>query len=373
VVEVGAGSYPEQNVLYDPSKEGAPANVVFQPAAGASVTVDGIDASTTRSVKGATHMTVHGPMNLTGAIWINGCGAPADGQQCAANSGGNYLDFDHLTITDRYGFVCQACDHVSLTYSTIQGAAVYNQPCVGSAHPEIQPAYDSILGTKDKRPNHFLFDHDVFQNFARCSSSDHTECLQTEPADDITITNSVFRRCDTIAIHLTENMGDSLSAAGHRESNNILVENNFIGQATDATSSNGLAYFSLRIPNGTNVTVRNNSWTDSPLFYSSSGGFVSQNYKVVGNLGPYNGAGSNCGSGMSFADNVFSGTLCGGSGKLVSSFGFADPSPGALDLHLLAGSPAIDAGDPSSYPARDLDGQSRPMGGMPDAGADERQ
>jgi hypothetical protein len=29
------------------------------------------------------------------------------------------------------------------------------------------------------------------------------------------------------------------------------------------------------------------------------------------------------------------------------------------------------AGDPSSYPPTDLDGQSRPLGGTPDAGADE--
>jgi hypothetical protein len=373
VIEVAGGSYPEQNVLYDASKEGAQANVVFRPAVGASVTVAGIDASTSRSVKGATHMTVHGPMNVNGAIVINGCGSPTDGQQCSANSGGNYLDFDHLTITNTYGFVCFSCDHISLTYSTIQGSAVYGSACPNAGHPEISTAYDSKLFRKDKRPNHFVFDHDIFQNFARCDQTQHVECLQTEPADDITISNSVFRRCDTIALNLTENSGNSLSASGHRESNNILVENNFIGQATDRTSADGLAYFSLRIPNGTNVTVRNNSWTDSPLFYSGSGGFISQGYKITGNVGPYNGAGANCGNGMSFSHNVFSGTLCGGSGKLVSSFGFSDPSPAGLDLHLLAGSPAIDAGDPSSYPTSDLDGQARPMGGIPDAGADERQ
>jgi len=48
-------------------------------------------------------------------------------------------------------------------------------------------------------------------------------------------------------------------------------------------------------------------------------------------------------------------------------------SPGALDLHLLAGSGAIGAGDPANYPALDIDGQARPMGVAPDAGADEHQ
>ncbi len=36
-----------------------------------------------------------------------------------------------------------------------------------------------------------------------------------------------------------------------------------------------------------------------------------------------------------------------------------------------AGSAAINAGDPTNYPNRDIDGQTRPTGTAPDAGADE--
>ena len=43
----------------------------------------------------------------------------------------------------------------------------------------------------------------------------------------------------------------------------------------------------------------------------------------------------------------------------------------AGDLHLKPGSAAIDSGDPASYPARDIDGNARPGGAAPDAGADE--
>jgi hypothetical protein len=28
---------------------------------------------------------------------------------------------------------------------------------------------------KAKRPNHLVFDHDLFENFARCTTGDHTE------------------------------------------------------------------------------------------------------------------------------------------------------------------------------------------------------
>ncbi|MGV8040463.1 MAG: right-handed parallel beta-helix repeat-containing protein [Thermoanaerobaculaceae bacterium] len=57
---------------------------------------------------------------------------------------------------------------------------------------------------------------------------------------------------------------------------------------------------------------------------------------------------------------------------------FADPllaDPGLPDLHLRAGSPAVDAGDPAFAPAegeRDLDGEPRVCGGRVDLGADER-
>lgn len=44
-----------------------------------------------------------------------------------------------------------------------------------------------------------------------------------------------------------------------------------------------------------------------------------------------------------------------------------------FDLHLKATSAAVDRGDPSNYPASDIDGESGPLGGSRDAGADERQ
>ncbi|HEX5035650.1 MAG TPA: choice-of-anchor Q domain-containing protein [bacterium] len=55
----------------------------------------------------------------------------------------------------------------------------------------------------------------------------------------------------------------------------------------------------------------------------------------------------------------------------------ADPllaDPDAGDFHLLAGSPAVDAGDASapSLPAEDFEGESRVIGAAPDIGADEK-
>jgi len=380
VVEVAAGSYGPQDVRYDAAKEGAAKNVVIRAVAGARVTIGQLDIGPDRGTKGATHLTIRGDrsarMIVNGDININGCGQPTDGKECPRNSGGNYLALSHLDVRGVpgrvYGFVCLSCDHVSLSYSRI-GPPIYDKPCNGSAHPEIATAYDSKLYRKAKRPNHLTFDHDLFENFARCTSSDHTECLQTEPSDFLTIRNSVFRRCDTITVNITENSGKSLSPAGHIESDHVLIENSFFDQASDATSASGRAYYSLRIPDGTNVTIRNNSWLDQPLL-SSPSKYYKSNYRVVGNVGPFN---SNfCeNSYTKYSHNVFPRTTCGDpKSKVVgSNFGFADPRVGgSLNLHLRAGSPAIGAGDPHDHPATDLDGQARPRTGAPDAGADER-
>src|SRR4029077_5146644 len=58
-----------------------------------------------------------------------------------------------------------------------------------------------------------------------------------------------------------------------------------------------------------------------------------------------------------------------GSHDKVAPSGFRDAR--ALDFHLKAGAAAIDAGDPGDAPTTDIDGNARPAGNAPDAGADE--
>jgi hypothetical protein len=205
----------------------------------------------------------------------------------------------------------------------------------------------------------------VFENFSRCTTADHTECLQIEPADDVVIRASVFRRCDTIDVNIANDLaGSSRSAAGYRAPNKILIENNIFAAATDYTQ--GPTYYALNIRECTNCIVRYNSWLQAPRMPT---GEISSGNAFVGNLGPM--PKWNCiKTGITYSHNVWLGGKCGSSDKAVRNLGFAKPS--RLDLHLLKGSPAVNAGDPKDFPARDLDGQRRPMGKAPDAGADER-
>jgi hypothetical protein len=68
--------------------------------------------------------------------------------------------------------------------------------------------------------------------------------------------------------------------------------------------------------------------------------------------------------------NVFvGGNTCGTNRRRVRDPGWVDAAAG--DPRLRAGSPAIGAGNPNSFPPTDFHGQARPGDGSPDAGADE--
>jgi hypothetical protein len=366
-VQVAGGTYPDQTLYFDAAKTGATLpHVLFQPAPGASVTINGnLSASDMRTLMGASHFTAR-DMTVVGDVVLEGCGVP-DGLQCPldANSGSVDITLQNLRVKGPYAFVCHSCANVQIL-GGVWGPDSY-LPCHGSAHPEVSPAYDALTFAKLKRPNHILIDGARWQNFARCATNEHTECLQFEPADYVTIRNSVFTHCDTISLaFFTSLAGDSKSPAGYAAPDHIVLENNFIDQSYDATG--GTTFNGLQIGECTNCVIRNNSWLQNAhLPANPPYGEISLNNVVVGNAGLQDDCGN---GGIVFSHNVWHGVSCGPTDKNVTSLGFANPA--AMDLHLLLGSPAIDAGDPANFPVTDIDGQARPIGPAPDAGADER-
>src|SRR5260370_3096249 len=129
-------------------------------------------------------------------------------------------------------------------------------------------------------------------------------------------------------------------------------------------NAGGPAYYAVNTRERTNWTLRYNSWLQAPRMPT---GQISLNNQYMGNVGPMGS--SNCGiTGVSYLYNVWTDAKCSSTDKQVADVGFVNPS--AMDLHLKPGSPAINAGDPFNYPATDIDGQSRPLGGLPHASAD---
>ncbi len=115
-----------------------------------------------------------------------------------------------------------------------------------------------------------------------------------------------------------------------------------------------------------NFDLRYNSIAGPILLYNGPGPGTSMD--IVGNV-LRAGSCARQGNGVpiNWRHNVIQGGTCGPTDKNAAP-GFLDPNS---NLHLAAGSAAVNAGDPASYPSRDIDGQSRPVGAVPDAGADE--
>jgi hypothetical protein len=218
--------------------------------------------------------------------------------------------------------------------------------------------------------SNFTFDNVVFHDAVSGASGVHMECVYALSVDGFTVRNSTFRDCAVMDLFFT--YGDWWSPLPPAYGR-ITIENNVFAHPEENHNA-GWHYYGLYVgnngPNGHRVldgwVVRNNTFeTAVELPDSGSGGS-----RWIGNIGSWD-----CASGVTFRYNV--GKKCAETDKAVSpaastksttgAVGWVNPAAG--DFRLTAGSPAIDAGDPSDAPALDRDGYQRDA--RPDAGAHE--
>jgi hypothetical protein len=177
---------------------------------------------------------------------------------------------------------------------------------------------------------------------------------------NLTIRNSRFWNCATHDVFIRS--WGTLNGSYH-PLKNFVVENNFFAKTQDG-------YYAIQFvddlaTDATSFTVRNNSSLQA--FHDDvKKGTITFTGNIFDSMTSWE-----CGqsSPSRWSYNVYeTGSKCGAT-DIVAPVLFRDRS--ALDLHLMPGSIAINHGNPSSYPSSDIDGQARPVGGMPDAGADE--
>jgi hypothetical protein len=200
--------------------------------------------------------------------------------------------------------------------------------------------------------------HDNNQNPC-LGNGDHTDALQIYPGggnpDNVVIRGNRFWWC-----------GEQCVFLGDGDYTHTVVENNMI-EETGACGNCGPAM---------EVNFYSANPTGDVFQYNTVDGFASlpPNIPARGNVFLTS---QNC-SGANYSFNVFAasgGSTCGSNAKRCAPI-LANGSPysgdNKADWHLSTSDTcARGAGDPSSYPATDLDGQPRPGSGAPDAGADE--
>ena len=322
VVEVAGGTYGDQTIASDSTKTST-TDVVFRPAAGTTVTTGWI------RVQGS-HLELR-DMRLTG-------GWPG----LEATSTARDVTFRNLKAV-RLGILGNEVSVIGSEFGPIDNAST----------AQIAPSSPSASYV----PTNILIDGTSFHGARMTDGHTHVDCLHVWGINGLTIRNSRFYDCEHFDILFTR---DSVVGTP----TNILIENNFF----DCCRS---GYFSVYLGDGdgevwTNVTVRNNS--SNKAMGIGPNNSTGPNVVFANNIAPsFDGCGR---SGVSADYNVwYAGSKCGTHDKVAAS-GFANP--GALDFHLTAGAAAIDSGNPANFPALDIDGQSRPIGSAPDAGADER-
>jgi|GEM_PF-2018935 len=334
-VEMAAGTYGDTSLSLDSTKTSTQ-DVLFRPAAGATVTI------APELHVYARHLELRG-LHLASKLWIESSAVDVT------------MRNDSLKNFDLYSNGTQSSREISFIGGSVGPSADENSRIASNGTSTSASPEDILIEGVD------------FHDFTLSPGSGaHVECLQVWAVNGLTIRNSSFRNCEVFDIFLQKLPGGAAATPS-----NILIENNFF----DCCRS---GYYSIRFGDhaGTswkNVTIRNNSLNkeinpDPSVPYS--------NVKILSNVGPavkfWSGSTGNLEpkpAGIEVDHNVwYSGSKVGPNDKVAPS-GFLNPA--ALDFHLKAGAAAIDAGDPVNFPARDIDGDARPAGAAPDAGADE--
>jgi hypothetical protein len=317
-VELAAGFYTGQQEIPADADKTSEEDVIFRPAAGASVRLESLD------VFGA-HVEVR-RVSIDRDFYVK-------------------CDADDVTLRGSKAtlFFIRSASDVTIVDTEFGPSSDISQVGIISGDSQCESA-----------PRNVILDNVYMHDYV--NSSTHMECVTLQAFDGLAIRRSRFRRCQDFDVFIK-------SRAPTVHNRGLLIENTWF----DNPAPTGTSAIQFSEPDGggtyTDVLIRNNAFNGT-LTLKPEVGYV--NARILSNVGTR--WGGPC-SAVTSAHNVWSGTDgCTGS-DLRAPTGFVDQA--GFDYHLRPDAAAIDRGHPSDHPPVDIDGEGRPYGKAPDAGADE--
>jgi hypothetical protein len=372
VVEVAGGRYPSQQLVADDDKD-SPQHVVFRPAAGAKVTLDGLTL-------GSSADAADGPRHVTIERMRTSYRSRTEQRSVVALPGTadvvwREIDAGNFILWGVQGFVVDGGDWGPCA---IGPDARCGNSRIDSG-PAGQPTRDVTID--GARFHDYRFDESCFEPGQDC----HFECMYVNAAANVTVRRSTFRDCALYDLFVTIS-GPDAARAGHR---GLTIENNWFDAPWDESSATGtrrgkasaLALnWCQNSPHGyRDVLIRFNSFQRNTGFLMDPNpDCVFENVRVVGNVLAWDG----CDPRWTYAYNVWTTEVRRGSCSPTDRItGGAPPyerpagGPG-FDFHLdreraQAVEDLVPAGVPGGCPPVDVDRDPRPARGRCDAGADE--
>ena len=324
VVQTAGGAYPAQVVS---AVKAGPAPVVVQPAPGATVTLDSLDVS-------GSYVEVRS-MALARSYSVEPAARFATLRDIHSPHG--WVVGDNTTIVGGEIGPLDSC-----ATGLEDGLQIWQRNSVASSHVTLDGVYI-----------HDISDHDNscagFPN-----TGVHDDCVQILAGHYTTIRNSTFYNCPTSNV-IARPYLDSLD--------HLTIEGNMLNPERRAGAS-----LSIGSTGDTcaSVVIQYNTAIGASSIFNCSTSMI-----VRGNIFPA-ARGGLCSYQQTpqYSYNAWqTGPACGASDRVCT---LAFVSPASLDFHLATTDTcAKDHGDPANYPATDFDGQQRPLGAGPDAGADE--
>jgi hypothetical protein len=311
VVYVGGGSYGNRRFNVRPKAHGP--KILFRPFPGARVTLNGIRVTRGSYMKFRGFRVNDDTFNEQGAKWIT---------------------YSYVKMRQ---FFIRGGDHISYRYSEVGPNASDDGMNWITAPYQVQD-----------HPTDILLDHVKIHDFKKHNSGAHVDCIGIDDVNGLVIQSSRFWNCE----HFSIIFGKDLETG--RAARNVLIQNTFFDCCYSGYYS--LGFGDVEGP----MRIRFNSLTQGVGWLGGTvRGLVFDSNVISSN------SSANCSNATWRYNVVASGSACGGR---RAGTGFRRPPK---DLHLRVGAAAVNYGNPRVHPRRDIDGQRRPKGRRPDAGADE--